>query len=259
MPISPFPETTPVALNASEASQPQTQEAEAPSSQFGRTHWILLGALLTIAGAIFNGTYLGRWSSPFEFGPLVDRVNNLPNQLGSWQFVQAGEELRPEVIDELQVRGYASRFYKHPVDDRIAQVLIMLGNTGPMLTHPPEICYTRSGKVLQETPKQIDIPDGGALKTLQFGSTNPAEPNFTVMYGFYDGSRWIVPAGRVTDRWRWGGLPYLYKLQVVSADEPKSFEEQPEAVIELVRELQYYLDHGPDKQPPVSAVSAETR
>src|SRR4029079_6055780 len=70
-----------------------------------------------------------------------ERVEKFPREFGSWKFMEDGEPLHSEICRELGIEGYISRAYKNRNSGAVVRVLLMVGQSGPLLRHPPYICY----------------------------------------------------------------------------------------------------------------------
>ena len=97
--------------------------------------------VLTVVPALIEGHYVNRWGTPPDLNGAAQRVESFPREFGDWAFVESGESLPAEVCRELGIVGYLTRVYKHRESGKMVRVLLMVGQTGPLLRHPPNICY----------------------------------------------------------------------------------------------------------------------
>jgi hypothetical protein len=224
-----------------------TVEEVMPPRTNVRFPWVLLGLICTVGTAIVTGAMSSRWGTAVDFEPLIQRLESVPKSLGPWEFVVAGDPIPKQYLAEFKERGQYHGVFTNRENGRVARVLLLLGAAGPLVTHPPELCYTNSGNPLAEPPRDIPIGDLGSLKALKFTPSDPSDKNFTVLYGYTDGERWILPAGRLKDSLLLAGKPYLFKLQIVCPDEPQSIIDDPSAnaaVVTLASDLLKHLRDG---------------
>src|SRR5436853_6916844 len=101
----------------------------------------LLGLAVLIAGGVVHGVYAERWHKSSALEDAVALVPNVPGSFDGWQselqttdaaeFAQAGAE------------GYWSRVYRK--DGKEFLVILMVGRSGRMSVHTPDVCYRGAG------------------------------------------------------------------------------------------------------------------
>jgi hypothetical protein len=178
-------------------------------------------AAFTIGPALIEGHYVNRWGTPPDLAGASKRVESFPREFGPWTYLEEGDPLHPDVCRELGIEGYLSRAYKNRNTGAIVRVLLMVGQSGPLLRHPPYICYANMAN------EQI-----GDMTKLQVSTTNPAgefnlleykrarsvtNDRFLVAYGLATDAIWKVPA---MPRIEFGAAPLLYKVQLLTALDP---------------------------------------
>ena len=147
--------------------------------------------LLTIVPAVLHGSLLNRWGTGKQLDEAGQSINGLPTQLGKW--IQVGEDdvLSKDVLKELAINEYASRVYSDPQSGEQVRLLLMSGQPGPLVLHPPDICYAMTGRqLIQKTPK-CSISAGGQqhyFQVLRYRDGGALAGEFYVVYGFFDGS-----------------------------------------------------------------------
>jgi hypothetical protein len=178
-------------------------------------------AAFTIGPALIEGQYVSRWGTPPDLAGASERVESFPREFGPWTYMEEGEPLHPDVCRELGIEGYMTRAYKNRTTGAVVRVLLMVGQSGPLLRHPPYICYANMAN------EQI-----GDMTKLQVSTTNPAgefnlleykrarsvtNDRFLVAYGLATDAIWKVPA---MPRIEFGAAPLLYKVQLLTALDP---------------------------------------
>src|SRR5689334_21972980 len=90
-------------------------------------------ATLTIIPALIEGSYVNRWGKPPDLAGASQGVGSFPREFGTWTFVADGDPLHPEVCRQLGIEGYMSRSYKNRESGAVVRVLLMVGQSGPLL------------------------------------------------------------------------------------------------------------------------------
>jgi hypothetical protein len=215
-------------------------------------------AALTIVPALIEGHYVNRWGTPPDLAGASERVGGFPREFGSWTYVEDGDPLHPEVCRELGIEGYMTRAYKNRNNGAIVRVLLMVGQSGPLLRHPPYVCYANMAN------EQI----GDMTKLRMTTTTPPGEFNlleykrartvtndrFLVAYGLATDAIWKVPA---MPRIEFGAAPLLYKVQILTGLDPSQSREVGTALLQqfandFCAAFQTHVhtaDHGPSEKP----------
>ena len=80
-------------------------------------------------------------------------VEDFPRQFGEWKQHGDDETMPEEALRELRCSGYINRHYVNQKLGREVTVLLMVGQSGPLVRHPPEICYgNQANELLQMSP-----------------------------------------------------------------------------------------------------------
>jgi hypothetical protein len=174
--------------------------------------------LLTVLPAIVQGVVTGRWRGAANISDAAARLEAFPSQFGDWQ--QQGDEKVPEeALRELQCAGYFSRHYVNQRLGRDVTVILMVGPAGPLIRHPPEICYGNRANQLLGKPVEIDLQTSDNVKhrfrLLNYDNPRAASGQFSVCYGWSEDGAWNVPA---YPRVEYGSAPMLFKMQVLTTD-----------------------------------------
>lgn len=184
-------------------------------------------AVLSIVPAVLHGRFTNRWGAPFDRQSAARRVEAFPREFAGWRLDEQ-QELAPQVQNELQCEGYFSRKYLHARTGEQVWVILMVGPPGPMVRHPPEICYVNRENVLVQEPQVVQLQEAADRKhdfrVLRFRSPGVAAGEFSVCYAWSSGSAWQVPD---FPRLEFGGKPLLYKLQLMSTDPTVASGESP--------------------------------
>jgi Protein of unknown function (DUF3485) len=189
-------------------------------------------AALTVVPALIEGQYVNRWGTPPDLEGASQRVEKFPREFGPWTFAEEGDPLHPEVCRELGIEGYITRAYKNRNSGAVVRVLLMVGQSGPLLRHPPYICYANMAN--EQIGEMIKIQ---ATTTTPAGEFNLLEykrartvtnDRFLVAYGLATDAIWKVPA---MPRIEFGAAPLLYKVQLLTALDPSQSREVGAALL----------------------------
>ncbi len=178
-------------------------------------------AVLTIAPAIFEGLYVNRWGTPTNMAAAAENIKQFPREFGEWKIESDGDPLSDDVCRALGLAGYVSRTYTNRSNGAVVNLLLMVGQSGPLLRHPPYICYANRAN------EQV-----GDMTTFHVDSTTPksefnlleykrpqtlTNDRFLVAYSMATGPDWSVPE---LPRVKFGGAPMLYKVQMLTSLDP---------------------------------------
>jgi hypothetical protein len=202
---------------------------------------------LTLPAAYFQGTVLQRWGDDAQLGQHVAAIDRIPQQIGDWRFVADGEPIHDYVIKQLELRKYTHRLYEHRQTGQRLSMLLLVGPAGPLVRHPPEICYqTRANQLLRSQDLAIAIESQSArLRLLEYQSSSVVDGDFFVAYAFGADGRWDVPD---SPRLAFGGRAALFKLQVLSERSGEPSATRPAGLTDFLGSLLPALNHAVDAQ-----------
>lgn len=150
----------------------------------------------------------------------------LPQRIGNWQMFGPEQQLGDDEQRMLQCRAYVYRIYEHVQTGDVISVALLLGPTGPIAVHTPEICYSSRDYSISDDRRETAIEDADHVAHTFWeirATPNQAGPlPLRVLYGWTTGAAWEATR---RPRFAFGGSPYLYKLQLtgpVTADSPPS-------------------------------------
>jgi hypothetical protein len=190
----------------------------------------------TVPAAWFHGQVMLRWGDPFDLPRHQAALQRIPTALGDWRLVADGKPVSALVEKQLELRGYTHRIYEQPTTRQRITLLLMLGPAGPLVRHPPEICYeSREHKLLASNALTIDAQGRRyRLRLLSYRPESLVESEFLVAYGFGADGRWDVPD---SPRATYGGKPLLYKLQVLTAAGTDESETNSARLVDFLQQL----------------------
>ncbi len=200
----------------------------------------MIGALvvLTVAPALVHGVFSRRWRDPADIALAARNVEEFPRQFGDWKQRGDDEKMPEEAVGELQCAGYINRHYVNQRLGREVAVMLMVGPSGPLIRHPPEICYGNRANTLLSDPRNVDVAasDGRShtFRFLRYKNAGPVTGEFSVCYGWTADGTWDVPA---YPRLRFGGAPLLYKVQILTGDSLPTDGSLPVATTQFLNEF----------------------
>lgn len=177
---------------------------------------------LTLAPAFVQGHFSHRWGNPVDLSIAAENLQDLPVEIKGFQYLGEGETLSQYVIDELGLAGQITRTYRDPKTGQSFALLVMVGEAGKMVRHPPNFCYAaRDNKEVGEMNHVKNVGPGKAsdYKVLSYRRGSLDESEFKVAFTHSTDGTWTAPT---YPRWTFGGKPYLYKLQVLVTGESSS-------------------------------------
>ena len=148
----------------------------------------LLVTATTLPSVWYHGRMTSRWSANEVVAFHANEIKSVPREFAEWRLVDEGEPLADYVTTELGIHGYFNRIYENDTGDRVT-ALLMVGDAGPLVRHPVEICYGNKAKKLVHS---VDLKIGHGNAPKEFGvrryePKSALEDEFYVAFSFcYD-------------------------------------------------------------------------
>ncbi len=215
---------------------------------------VALVVTLTIASGWIHGHLNSRWGPPQAMLEVAEKLESLPTQfpagnpqaspdedateptestetpespavdslLGEAQWVMKSDDpMDPFALKMLRCAGYVNRSYEHSITGATIRMSIILGPSGEIAVHTPEVCF--SSRQYEEPGERqsvaIECQDGskGEFWTNEFQPRDKINGRpIRVLYAWSTGGTWMAAKGSDL---RFSGQPYLYKIQLSVADE----------------------------------------
>jgi hypothetical protein len=212
--------------------------------------YFLIGLLLT-AVTYAVGEVHGKITNRYGLRPDVElagkRLEQMPTEFGDWK-LERNDGLSKQTKRILECTGSLSQVYHNTKTDDIVTVAVMLGPSGPIAVHTPEICYSsREFKITNER-KKWQLPAKASQGTVAAEATaRPSTDEFwdlrlqsnkvngsalRVLYAWTNNQQWQAAD---MPRFSYAGSPYLYKIQL--AGSPPLDENQRDACAEFLTEF----------------------
>jgi len=190
-----------------------------------RNVWFVLSLAavlaLTLAGGVLEGRIRYRWGASETMLAAAKKLAGVPREFGGpqkdrWQLLSS-DAMDKDSLEMLECSGYIERTYqKKGTNDKVS-MFVIVGPTGPVAVHTPEICFPSQNYPSVDTRQQVAIPDSQGRDdqfwALSFKSKNVQEDQIRVYYAWSTGDRWSAANDA---RFAFVGSPYLYKIQLSS-------------------------------------------
>lgn len=178
---------------------------------------VALIALATVATGVVTGTLGNRWQRPHDLGAIaksLEKITATP-QIGPWHLKETSR-LSPEIAKLLHTSGDISCKYVNEQTGDLVDLVVLVGETGPLSTHSPEVCYSsREYQVVSEPDSQkIDSAAGPAeFLSMTLSSDGLDGSLLRVWYAWHNGAQWRAPRNARIDL---RAEPFLYKIQIAT-------------------------------------------
>ncbi|MEM8668677.1 MAG: exosortase-associated EpsI family protein [Planctomycetota bacterium] len=166
---------------------------------------------LTIFSALVHGVLDGRWSDAADLKVIGSRLDQLPEQFGSWELVE-NKELEEGTAALLRCHGSVMRIYRHSETGVVVNVAVLYGPRGPIAVHTPEICYDSVGTKQARPTRAESIRTTASqhrLWSVTFLQEPNPEPSLEVWYGWTVDGKW-----EAAEYPRFWLTENLYKIQL---------------------------------------------
>jgi hypothetical protein len=178
--------------------------------------YLAAAAVLLVCG-LLHGVWTDRWKVAEEPALFAGRLAQVPRVIGDWD---AGEsqELDPKRVEVAELSGYLLRDYENRRDKSRVSLLIVAGHSGPVCTHPPDICYVGNGFELAAPPTRLPLGLADAGQPAEFWAArfrkgdDAAPSQLRILWAWSGGGPWQAPA---SPRLVFARYPALYKLYLV--------------------------------------------
>lgn len=206
----------------------------------------LVTALTVLSGAI-QGRLSNRWGPSRDTLAAATKLQGIPDQIGNWQ-LRSSEEIDADTAALLQCAGYVLREYWNEETGETVRVAVLLGPSGPISVHLPEICYSGAGYSVAGETQRVAVPTAQGSEE-EFWAVNLRKNDFNadalrVYYAWSTGGPWSAPDDA---RFQFVGSPYLYKIQLASYLPPEADLETHDTCRNFLRDFatiarQHFVD-----------------
>ncbi|GHT31303.1 hypothetical protein FACS1894214_2490 [Planctomycetales bacterium] len=181
---------------------------------------LIAGTMLTVTAVCGNLT--GRWSRFKGLEESRTLLKELPSVIGDWEADPEDDAvLSKSDIAMLEIEnGYIVRKYKNSKNAATVNLMLIVGPTGKVVVHTPEICFGGRDYKKEDTRIKVEFPiadysgSGATDDTfwkVRFTNQSISGGRIAFYYAVSSGNEWIASEDprAALQRFR-----YVYKLQI---------------------------------------------
>lgn len=170
---------------------------------------------LTVFSGILRGRIDSRWGRE-EMTASAERIESMPKTLGMWHADELSK-LSDSASRMLRCEGNVVGSYVEESTGHQVSMVFLVGPTGPLAVHTPEVCYGSNNFSVVENRAQKIITDVDGtdheFSVITFKENRAGNRLLRVYYAWnYDGN-WRSPAHPRTS---FAGRPMLHKIQIAT-------------------------------------------
>jgi hypothetical protein len=170
----------------------------------------------TVAAGFVHGRLTQRWGPVPDLLAAGAHLSTLPAQIGDWQLV-SDEPIDERTLQMLSCAGHVKRQYVNRKTGETIWVAILVGPSGPIAVHTPEICYSSRATTIEGERAPVSLVDAegrsNTFWSLWFATSNPSADRLRVWYGWSGSGVWKASE---SPRFEYAAQPLLFKLQIAS-------------------------------------------
>jgi hypothetical protein len=168
---------------------------------------------LTLGSGVMQGLLSNRWGISDFQRQAGAKLDSVPKSFGNWE-MKKSEKLDQDAIDQLEPYGYFVRQYVNRASGATVYVTLLLGPSGPISVHTPEVCY--AGRDHQQLGNRNKVELTGKAGKDSFWKTSfqlrgVDAPVQNIYYAWSPGDQWVASEN---PRLSFATRPYLYKIQI---------------------------------------------
>jgi len=173
----------------------------------------LLAMGLTVASGAAVGKMSNRWGPSQTSLAAARKLEEFPEQFGNWK-LKSSERMSETAVKMLECSGYISRSYVNQKSGESVNVAVIVGPSGPISVHTPEVCFSSRDHETLESRKPTAVgASGDQFWAMTFESNDVNANLIRVYYGWTPGNQWEATEN---PRFSFAACPYLYKMQLAS-------------------------------------------
>ena len=185
------------------------------AKRFLPTIGIVIVLALTLLSGVIQGTMSDRWGPPEEMLAAAGKLEDIPSEFGSWS-AKSSSELSDSVVDMLECAGYILREYVNEETGESVQVGLLLGPSGSISVHTPDICFSSRDYEIHQKRQRVTVQTNGTdheFWAMTFQSKDLDAEMLRVYYAWTPDQEWSAPE---EPRFTFASRPFLHKLQLAS-------------------------------------------
>ena len=200
----------------------QTDKTETTPLFFGMA-LVLISTLLTTYVVGGNWGWWGKMRQAMREAATV--IEKIPKSFCDWEAAADDEPLSQVAIEQLELADYVVRRYTNRTTGETVSLILMIGPTGRLTAHTPQICFGGRNFLLDSPPIPVSFPYEGdeentsehsgnkdVLAKVVFKNQSVSGGAKLFYYGVSTGKEWMpITNSSRTDLQR---CRFLYKLQL---------------------------------------------
>ena len=177
---------------------------------------IVVVLVLTLVSGIIQGRMTNRWGVPETSAVAAKRLAEFleDTEFGDWK-CESSRRMSEHVVDMLECAEHIDRTYVNQRTGDTVNVAILLGPSGPISVHTPEVCYSSRAYDIREERQRVSIQSKDGKEDtfwgLTFRSNSLDADILRVYYAWTPGRNWEAPK---EPRFSFSKYPYIYKIQL---------------------------------------------
>ncbi|MDR0337573.1 MAG: EpsI family protein [Planctomycetaceae bacterium] len=184
---------------------------------------IVVVIVITFVMTVYSGMQTGRWALFKGLAEAQTALQDLPKEMNGWEAVGDDQQLDNETVTMLQIQnGYLVRSYRNTQTQSVVHLVLMVGPTGRVVVHTPEICF--GGKDYQKEDNRVSVkipvilhdkPDesDNTFWKVDFINRGLKRDKISFYYSISLGDSWIATEN---PRSAFQFYRYAYKIQIQS-------------------------------------------
>jgi hypothetical protein len=198
---------------------------------------VVIVAGATFVSGIIQGRMSERWGTPVDTVAIGKKLEQIPAQIGDWRIESRGH-VDEHVRRVLESAGDIYHVYVNQKTGEAVKVVVVLGPSGPISVHTPEICYCSRAHTIIDKRKRVRVPVAGGPEeefwALTFQKNDLNKEISRAYYAWSTGGKWSATE---QPRFTFARYPYLYKLQLASQLPPNADLQERDPCLEFLKDF----------------------
>jgi hypothetical protein len=187
---------------------------------------IVIVIVITFGMTVYSGMQTGRWALFKGLAEAQKALQDLPKEINGWAVMGDDQQLDNETITMLQIQnGYLARSYRNTQTQSVVHMVLMVGPTGRVVVHTPEICFGGKDYEKEDNRVSVTIPvtlqdkpeeSDDTFWKVDFVNRGLKQDKISFYYSISLGNSWIATEN---PRSAFQFYRYAYKIQIQSLAE----------------------------------------
>ncbi len=120
---------------------------------------LVVVAVLTLSMTFVAGANWGRWGNfTKRMQEAGKSLQTIPREFGEWEASGEDEKIGQAAADQLELSNYVIRRYKNKHSDENVAMIMMVGPSGRLAIHTPQVCFGGRNYKIDSGPTPIVFP-----------------------------------------------------------------------------------------------------